>query len=174
LHRGIEIEPKKIKAIRDMLSPQGVKELRALLGKLAYIRRFISNLSGRIQPFSKLMKKGAPFVWDEECQNCFDSIKRYLLNPPVLAAPVKGHPLILYIAIRPSSIGALLAQHNDEGKEVACYYLSCTMVGAERNYSPIEKLCLALIFALKKLRHYMLVHQVQLVARADPIKYVLS
>jgi hypothetical protein len=48
------------------------------------------------------------------------------------------------------------------------------MVGAERNYSPIEKLCLALIFALKKLRHYMLAHQVQLVARADPIKYVLS
>lgn len=48
------------------------------------------------------------------------------------------------------------------------------MVGAERNYSPIEKLCLALIFALKKLRHYMLTHQIQLIARADPIRYVLS
>jgi hypothetical protein len=75
-HRGIEIEPKKIKAIRDMPSPQGLKELRALQGKLAYICRFISNLSGRVQPFSKLMKKGAPFVWDKECQNCFDIIKR--------------------------------------------------------------------------------------------------
>ncbi|KAM0891957.1 hypothetical protein ACQ4PT_026069 [Festuca glaucescens] len=74
----------------------------------------------------------------------------------------------------PASIGALLAQHNDEGKEVACYYLSRTMVGAERNYSPIEKLCLALIFSLKKLRHYMLALQIQLVARADPIRYVLS
>jgi hypothetical protein len=29
-HRDIEIEPKKIKAIRDMLAPQGLKELRAL------------------------------------------------------------------------------------------------------------------------------------------------
>lgn len=48
------------------------------------------------------------------------------------------------------------------------------MVGAEQNYSPIEKLCLALIFALKKLRHYMLAHQIQLIARADPIRYVLS
>ena len=33
--------------------------------------------------------------------------------------------------VQPASLGALLAQHNDEGKEVACYYLSRTMVGAE-------------------------------------------
>ncbi|KAM0829812.1 hypothetical protein ACQ4PT_066635 [Festuca glaucescens] len=48
------------------------------------------------------------------------------------------------------------------------------MVGAERNYSPIEKLCLALMFSLKKLRHYMVNHEIQLIARADPIRYVLS
>jgi len=120
------------------------------------------------------MKKGAPFIWDEQCQNAFDNIKRYLLNPPVLMAPVKGFPLILYIAAQPFSVGALFAQKNDEGKEVACYYLSRTMVGAERNYSPIEKICLALMFALKKLRHYLLYHEVQLIARADPIKYVLN
>ena len=70
-------------------------------------------------------------MWDEGCQHGFHEIKRYLLNPPVLAAPVKGCPLILYIAAQPTSIGALFAQNNDEGKEVACYYLSRTMVGAE-------------------------------------------
>jgi hypothetical protein len=100
------------------------------------------------------------FHWDEQCQNALDSLNRYLLNPPVLAAPERGRPLILYIATQPSSVGTLLTQHNDEGKEVACYYLSRTMVGAEHNYSPIEKLCLALIFALMKLRHYMLAHEI--------------
>jgi ribonuclease HI len=120
------------------------------------------------------MRKGVPFKWDEQCQNAFDSIKKYLLNPPVLAAAIKGRPLILYIAAQPSSVGALLAQHNDEGKEAACYYLSRTMVGAEQNYSPIEKLCLALVFALKKMRHYVLEHQIELIARADPVKYVLN
>lgn len=54
-----------------------------------------------------------------------------MLHPPVLMAPVEGRPLILYIAAQPSSVDALLAQVNDEGKEVACYYLSRTMVGAE-------------------------------------------
>jgi hypothetical protein len=99
----------------------------------------------------RLMRKGVLFHWDEQCQNALDSLKRYLLNPPVLVALVKGHPLILYIATQPTSIGALLAQHNDEEKEVACYYLSHTLVGAKINYSPIEKLCLALVFYLKKL-----------------------
>jgi hypothetical protein len=114
------------------------------------------------------------FHWDEQCQNALDNLKRYLLNTPVLAAPVKGCPLILYIATQSASVGALLAQHNDEGKEVACYYLSHTLVGAENNYSPIEKLCLALVFSLKKLRHYMLAHPIQLIARADPVRYVLN
>ena len=80
-HCGIEIQPKSIKAILDMLAPHNMTKLKSLQGKLAYIMRFISNLSGRIQPFSKLMKKGAPFVWDEQCQDAFDSIKKYLLNP---------------------------------------------------------------------------------------------
>jgi hypothetical protein len=120
------------------------------------------------------MRKGVPFHWDEQCQNALDSLKRYLLNPLVLVVSVKGRPLILYIATQPASIGALLAQHNDEGREVACYYLSHTLVGAENNYSPIEKLCLANVFSLKKLRHYMLVHPIQLIASADPIRYVLN
>ena len=173
-HRGIEIVPKKIKTIFDLPPPQNLSDLKSLQGHLEYIRRFISNLSGRTQPCSRLMRKCVPFHWNEQCQDALDSLKRYLLNPLVLAAPMRGRPLILYIATQPSSVGALLAQHNDEGKEVACYYLSRTMVGAEHNYSPIEKLCLALVFALKKLRHYMLAHQIQLIARADPIRYVLS
>jgi hypothetical protein len=120
------------------------------------------------------MRKGVLFHWDEQCQNALDSLKMYLLNPPMLAAPVKGRPLILYIATQRTSIGALLAQHNDEGNEVACYYLSRTLVGAEINYSLIEKLCLSLIFSLKKWRHYMLAHPIQLIARADPVRYVLN
>ena len=65
--------------------------------------------------------------------------------------------------------------HKEEkGKERALYYLSRTLVGAEVNYSPIEKMCLALFFAIDKLRHYMQAITIHLVAKADPIKYVLS
>lgn len=95
-------------------------------------------------------------------------------NSPILAVPIKGKPLILYIAVGDNSLGALLAQKNEEEKENALYYLSRTLVGAEFNYSAIEKICLALIFAVKKLRHYCLSHQITLISRADPIKFLMN
>ncbi|PKU75427.1 putative mitochondrial protein [Dendrobium catenatum] len=146
-HHGIEIDHAKIEAILDMPSPKSLTQLRSLQGRLAYIRRFISNLYGRCQPFSVLAKKDTKFVWDEKCQNAFDDIKQYLSNPPVLAAPVPGKPLILYTAALDESLGALLAQVNDEGKENALYYLSRRLLLTEIRYPSIEKHYLALVFA---------------------------
>ncbi|KAL0396392.1 UNVERIFIED_CONTAM: Transposon Tf2-12 polyprotein [Sesamum calycinum] len=136
-----EIEQAKIDAILRMPEPRNIHELKSLQGKLAYLRRFISNLAGRCQPFSRLMKKDVPFQWDEACDKAFKSIKSYLMKPPVLVAPVPGRPLILYVAAQERSVGILLAQKNDEGKENALYYLSRTMTPNELKYSPIEKLC---------------------------------
>ncbi|KAL0448542.1 UNVERIFIED_CONTAM: hypothetical protein Slati_1410600 [Sesamum latifolium] len=107
--------------------PRNIHELKSLQGKLAYLRRFILNLVGRCQPFSRLMKKDLPFEWDEACDKAFKSIKSYLMKPPVLVAPIHGRPLILYVAAQERSVGILLAQKNDEGKENALYYLSRMM-----------------------------------------------
>jgi len=93
-----------------MPSPKNLHELRSLQGHLAYIRRFISNLAGRCQPFQRLMRKDTVFEWDQACQNAFDNIKKYLLNPLVLSAPTAKKPLILYIAAQERSVGVLLAQ----------------------------------------------------------------
>lgn len=69
-----------------------------------------------------------------------------------------------------SSIG----KHDKNGKERAIYYISRTLIDYELNYTPIERACLVVIFASQNLRHYMLSHKVQLIARFDPLKYLLS
>jgi len=138
-----------------MPPPKNLKELQELQGHWAYIIRFISNLTGYCHPLSDLMNKGTPFECDDSCQRAFDSIKKYLSSPLILGAHVFGKPLIVYIATQEHSLGALDAQENSKGKERALYYLSWTLVEAELNYSLIEKMCLALIFAVQKLRHYM-------------------
>ena len=97
-HQGISFDQTKIDAIFKMPEPRKIHELKRLQGKLAFIRRFISNLEGRCQPFSQLMKKDVPLEWDEVCSNAFKSIKTYLLSPLVLKAPILGCPLILYIS----------------------------------------------------------------------------
>jgi len=108
-HRGIEIDQSKIEAILKMPEPRNIHELKSLQGKLAYIRRFISNLTGRCQPFTHLMKKDMSFYWDEACTNAFNKIKKYLLNPSVLQAPVPGCLFILYIMAQIRSLRVLLA-----------------------------------------------------------------
>ncbi|GAA0185204.1 hypothetical protein LIER_32492 [Lithospermum erythrorhizon] len=120
------------------------------------------------------MKKEAPFTWDATCSATFQDINSSLMSPPVLAAPIQGKPLILYIADQEQLVGALLAQENEEGKENSLYYLSRRMNPNELNYFPIENLCLALIFAIQKLKHYFQAHTVNLISKANPIKYVMS
>ena len=99
--------------VMSMHPPRNLKELRGLKGRLAYIRRFIANLSGRCQPFTRLMKKAASFVWDQACQEAYEEIKRYLIKPPVLVAPTSGEPFLLYVRVMDHSLGALLAQKDD-------------------------------------------------------------
>ncbi|KAK4380952.1 hypothetical protein Sango_3015100 [Sesamum angolense] len=84
-----------------------------------------------IQPFDE---KNVPFQWDEACDKVFKTIKSYLMKPTVLVAPVLDRPLILYVATQERSVGILLAQKNDEGKENALYYLSRTMTPNELKY----------------------------------------
>ena len=62
---------------------------------------------------------------------------------------------MVYISAQVCSLGVLLAQKNDGGKENALYYLSRMLNGAELKYTPIEKMCLALMFAIKNLKHYL-------------------
>ncbi|KAM1554460.1 hypothetical protein ACFX1Z_007200 [Malus domestica] len=86
-------------------------------------------------------------------QRAFDSIKTYLTSPPVLVPPQRGKPLKLYISASEKSIGSLLAQNNEGGKEQTVYYLS---------------------IILTELRHYMLPCHVHIIAKTDVIKYMLS
>ena len=122
-----------------MQPPKNLKELSSLQGRLAYIHRFIVNLSGRCQLFTRLMKKGISFVWDDACQKAFEDIKAYLTEPPVLASPVAEKLFLLYVRAIDHSLGTLLTQKNDKSVEQAIYYLSRTLIGVESCYNPVEK-----------------------------------
>src|SRR3954463_5795954 len=72
------------------------------------------------------------------------------------------------------SLGALLAQKSDEGHEQAIYYLSRIMVGAEHRYNPVEKECLALVFAVQKTRHYLTGQTIYVVSRVNPLRLLMT
>jgi hypothetical protein len=62
LHRGIEVNPEKIKTIEVMWPPTRIKDVQKLTGCLVALSQFISRLVERALPFFKLMQKSGPFV----------------------------------------------------------------------------------------------------------------
>ena len=67
--RGIEANPKKIKAVLDMQLPSNTKEVQQLTGRIAALSRFVSRSSDKCQPFFQVLKKA--FHWDAQCEEAF-------------------------------------------------------------------------------------------------------
>ena len=111
--KGIEVDPDKVRAIREMPVPQTEKHVRGFLGRLNYISRFISHMTTTCRPVFKLLRKDQGVVWTEDCQKAFDRIKNYLLEPPILIPPVEGKPLIMYLIVLEDSMGYVLGQQDE-------------------------------------------------------------
>jgi Reverse transcriptase (RNA-dependent DNA polymerase). len=100
--RGIEITQRSVNAIKKIQPPEDKTDLQEMIGKINFVRRFISNLSGRLEPFTPLLrlKANQQFAWVVEQQKALDNIKEYLSSPPVLIPPQKGIPFRLYLSAR--------------------------------------------------------------------------
>jgi hypothetical protein len=141
-----------MKAIDEVVRPTNLKELQSLLGKINFVRRFISNLSQKVLPFSPLLmiKKDQKFVWGDEQQKAFDEIKEYMKEPPVLVPPQLNNSFKFYVVADTQTIGSALIQEF-EGKERIVAYLSRKLLDPETRYSAAEKLCLCGYYSCTKL-----------------------
>jgi hypothetical protein len=161
--------------MRTMVPPTTKKELQQLIGKINFVRRFISNLSGRIEPFMELVKikTNEEFRWGVEQQWAFEEIKEYLSRPPVLVPPQQDRLFYIYLSVGDTSIASVVVQLYDD-KERVVFYLSRRMLDAETRYPDMEKLCLCLFFTCTKLRHILLSAEVIIICKSDVIKHMLS
>ena len=108
--RGIKVGQKSIKAIDEAVPPTTKIELQSLLGKINFIKRFISNLSERVLSFSPLLKlkNDQEFKWGDVQQKAFEEIKEYMKCPPVLIPSQQGKPFKLYISVDDQMIASAL------------------------------------------------------------------
>ena len=58
----------------------------------------------------------------------------------------------------------VLVQDNLHGQEHVIYYASKNLIDSETHYSHVEKLTLAAVIAVKKFRHYILLHTTTVLA----------
>ena len=97
----------------------------------------------------------------------------FTFSPSFSASPSR-RPLLLYLLVSDIALGCMLAQLDDSGKERAIYYLSKRMMEYECKYLMIERLYLALVWATRRLRHYVTEYSILLVSRLDPLRYLFD
>ena len=64
-HRGIEVNPEKVRAIMELEPPRTVKEVQSLNGKIPALNRFVSKTTDKCLPFFCTLRKS--FEWTDDC-----------------------------------------------------------------------------------------------------------
>jgi deoxyuridine 5'-triphosphate nucleotidohydrolase len=161
---GIRMSQSKISAIKDYPVPKDRASVRALMGTFNYYRSFIPQFSKIAAPINACLAINKEFEWTLDAQVAFEVLKKKLCEEPILARPDFTKPFILQTDACKTGLGAVLCQKlpvtNDKGETVLKERVICYgSVGTnkhQRNYSATKLELLAVVWALKTYRHYLL------------------
>jgi hypothetical protein len=84
---GTKPDPGKIDAVLHFPEPKTVTNVRYFLGLTRYYRNYVQGYSRLAGSLFELMKKDVAFVWNLDCQQAFDALKRALVGAPILVRP---------------------------------------------------------------------------------------
>jgi hypothetical protein len=158
---GVKPDPKKVEAVVRFPIPEKEKDIKAFLGLTGYYRKFIPHFSTIAKPLTTLLTKETLWRWTPEEQVSFDLLKSKLTEFPILQYPDFQKPFILTTDASGYGLGAVLSQ-GAIGKDRPIAYASRTLNPAELNYSTVEKECLAIVWACKHFRPYLLGRKFQI------------
>ena len=100
----------KCETIRNLDSPETLKQTRAFCGMVNFLSSFLPDLRRLLIPIYDLQKKLKKFKWTEEAEKAFNDIKQLLINPPVLKAPTPNGLFCLESDTSQEGVGSTLLQ----------------------------------------------------------------
>ncbi|XP_015165106.1 uncharacterized mitochondrial protein AtMg00860-like [Solanum tuberosum] len=121
----VKVDPSKIQAVVEWRPPKSPTEIRCFLGIAGYYRRFVKGFSIIASPLTKLLQKEVKFIWDDKCQESFETLKSLLTQAPILTLPIEGKEYVVYNDASHNGFECVLMQ---EGK-VKPMWLQMPQVG---------------------------------------------
>ena len=153
----VKLDPQKLNAVRDYPTPMSKKEVQAFLGLAGYYCCFVPHFSVIAEPLTEPTKGRNPdkVTWNDKWETAFSRLKGLLVTPPVLKVVEPGKPYILQTDACESGLGAVLSQLEEDGEEHPVAFASRKLLPREKNYSVIEKECLAIVWSLQVFYVYL-------------------
>ena len=138
---------------QDYRRPQNLKEVRQFLGLASYYRRFIPHFAKIASTLHELTKKDVKFIWNDDHQTAFDILCLKLTEALVLAFPQFDKELTLETDTSMKGLGAVLSQHQADGKIHPVAFASRALSRSEKNYAISETL--AVVWAISHFNAYL-------------------
>ena len=153
--QGVTPDMNKVAAIVDTPAPRTVRQVRRFLGATNFFRRHIPGYAAIAAPLYLLLKKDQPWVWGDEQQEAFQTLKTLLASEPILQQPDFSKQFELHTDASQVAIGAALLQQDDQGVPHAVAFYSRKLRDAERRYTAIDSEALAVVEGVRVFDAYL-------------------
>jgi hypothetical protein len=145
------MDPAKVEDIMEWPALTNVPKVRSFMGLERYYRRSVEGFLKIASPITELQKKNKKFVWTEKCTEAFRRLKELLTTTLILKVPNMDMDFLVCTDASKEVLGGVLMQD---------YASDCLnfeeMRRHDKNYMTHDLELLAIIYALKFWRHYLL------------------
>jgi hypothetical protein len=166
---GVVVDPDNIRSIMEWPTPKDVSDIRSFMGLAGYYRRFIKDFSKIGCPITALQKKGKKFLWTQQCEERFQTLKHLLTHAPVLKIADPEADFLVCTDACKEGLGGVLMQEGN----VICYE-SRKLNQHEVNYVTHDLELAAIVHALKMWRHYLLGRKFVLMTDHCGLRYLFD
>jgi hypothetical protein len=153
---GVRIDPSRVEAIQNLSLPKSRKEVQAFLGKINFLRRFVSNFLELVKHITTMLRKGNEVKWAAKPREYFVQIKRALNQAPILINSDYSKEFLVFSFSSFDTVAVVLLQKNEEGREKPISFFDKLLRDAKIRYEIMKKQAYALVKALKSFRVYVL------------------
>jgi hypothetical protein len=156
LEKGVtRMDPTKVEGVRNWVTPSTKKHVRSFLGFCNFYHAFIRGFAKLAKPLNNLTKKDTPWIWGNDEQNAFDTLKRCITEEPILRQPKMDEQFELEVDASGYAISAVLMQRQEDGKRHPVGFYSAMLNDTEQNYDIYDLELLAVVRSLENWQTYL-------------------
>lgn len=158
---GYKVPHKKCDAVLKQNLPKTVNELQRFIGLINVYFKRIPSFAYLIAPLNKKVSKNYDEIltWSDWEIQCFNNLKKMIIQDIETRSIVQGTKKIVRTDASSIGMGVVLCQERDGELEI-CQISSKLFIASQKKYPAWQKELLAIHYALKKYRHYLLGEQV--------------
>ena len=153
---GMCVDENKVKVVKNWPKPKNVRDVRAFLGLCGYYRRFVKDYAKITTSLNNLLRKDQPFIWDQACEDAFQTLKTAVTTTPILTYPRMDKPFIISCDASVTSIGFILSQIDESTNlEKPIVFGGRSLRNEERRWAITDLEALAMVEAFREFRPYI-------------------